>query len=80
MKRSTLFYDPRNDDCKKAKQLLRRTRFNFDLLDVTTNGISSYLFEDMRISTLPALYVFSKNKYKLYEGLDKIEALMKKGT
>lgn len=79
MKKSTLFYHPRNDACKKAKQLLRQSHFDFELLDVSENGISSYLFEDMRISTLPALYVFSRNTYKLYEGLDRIESLIRKG-
>lgn len=76
MKKSTLFYHPQNDDCKKAKQLLREKDFDFELLDVSANGISSYLFEDMRISLLPALYVFSRNKYRLYEGLEKIESLV----
>ena len=79
MKKSTLFYHPRNAECKKAKQLLRQSDFDFELLDVSENGISSYLFEDMRISTLPALYVFSRNRFRLYEGLDKIESLIKRG-
>ena len=78
MKKSTLFYHPQNADCKKAKRLLREGDFDFELLDVSTNGISSYLFEDMRISMLPTLYIFSRNKYRMYEGLEKIESLLKR--
>ena len=47
MKRNMLFYHPDNVDCKKAKQLLREKDFDFELLDVSTNGVSSYLFEEM---------------------------------
>lgn len=76
MKKSTLFYHPQNVDCKKAQRLLHKKRYDFELLDVSANGVSSYLFEDMRISRLPALYILSGNTYKIYEGLKKIEALL----
>lgn len=76
MKKSTLFYHPQNVDCKKAERLLSKGNYEFDVLDVSANGVSSYLFKDMRISRLPALYVISGHKYKVYEGLDKIEALL----
>ena len=78
MKKSTLFYHPKNADCKKAEKLLNKKKYDFDLSDVSANGTSSYLYKDMRISRLPALYVFSGNKYRVYEGLGKIEALLNK--
>ena len=76
MRKSTLFYHPDNVDCRKAQRLLHKKNYDFELLDVSANGVSSYLFEDMRISVLPALYVFSKNKCEICEGLDKIETMI----
>ena len=74
--KSTLFYDPQNVDCRRAARLLHKGLYKFDLLDISANGVSSYLFEDMRISKLPALYVVSAGTYKVYEGLDQIETLL----
>lgn len=76
MNKSTLYYHPKNADCRKAQRFLHKKKYDFEILDVSANGVSSYLFEDMRISKLPALYIVSENTYKIYEGLEKIEALL----
>ena len=77
MKKSILFYHPRDVGCKKAERLLHKNNYAFDLQDVTINGISSYLYEDMRIEKLPALFVISENNCRIYEGLDKIVDLLR---
>ena len=33
--------------CEKAKEILHKSNYNFDILDVSANGISAYLYEDM---------------------------------
>lgn len=77
MKRYTLFCHPQHVDSKRVERLLHRNNFKFHLSDVTTNGISSYIFKDMGISELPALCIFSGYKYKIYEGLDEIQDFVK---
>ena len=77
MKNYTFFYHPKDKNLdKKIYKLLDKKGIDCELLDVTSNGISSYLYKDMRIKTLPAFYVFSKNEHKIYQGRDKIEALL----
>jgi len=77
MNRYTLFCHPQHVDSKKAERLLHRYNLKFHLSDVTSNGISSYIFKDMGISELPALCIFSGYKYKLYEGFEEIQDFVK---
>ncbi len=78
MQKSTLFYHPRNPDCKKAQRLLHQQNHPFHLSDISANGASSYLLKDMDISELPALCVPSPQKYTVYQGLRKIEAYLRR--
>ena len=78
MNRYTLFLHPQHADSKKVERLLHRTNFDVHLSDVTSNGISSYIFKDLGISELPALCIFSEHHYKVYEGFEKIQSFVTK--
>lgn len=80
MARYTLFYHPHHVDSKKAERLLHIHNIKIRLSDVTTNGISSYIFKDMGISELPALCMFLRDKYEVYEGLEEIQAFVEQGV
>lgn len=79
MVKYTLFCHPHHVDSKRAALLMRNRNYKFHLSDVSANGISSYIRKDMGISELPALCVLSGYKYRLYEGLEKIEGFLTKG-
>ncbi len=74
----TLFLHPQHADSKKVERLLSRANFKIHLSDVTTNGVSSYIFKDLGISELPALCISSRHKYKVYEGFEKIQGFVAK--
>lgn len=78
MKRCTLFYQKKNRELIKIEKLLEKENIPCLLQDVTANGVASYLYHDMQITTLPALYLFANNKYKIFEGAGKIEAYLSK--
>jgi len=80
MARYILFYHPHHVDSKRAERLLYRYNFKIHLSNVTTNGISSYIFKDMGISELPALCIFLRDKYKVYEGLEEIQDFVEQGV
>jgi len=73
----TLYYHPKNPDSKKACKLLQKNKCDFSSLNVTMNGISSYLYKDTGISELPAIHVISDEGERTYEGIEAIETLVK---
>ncbi len=78
MERCTLFYQKRNNELRKIEKILDAKKVGCLLQDVTVNGVASYLYKDMQITTLPALYLFSNNKYQIFEGAGKIETYLSK--
>ena len=78
MDRCTLFIHPRHAASKKAERLLLKVNLDVHLSDVTSNGVSSYIFKDLGVSELPALYVFSGHNYRVYQGFSKIQDFVTK--
>ena len=78
MERCTLFYQRKSRELRKIERLLEKKNVSCLLQDVTANGVASYLYKDMQITTLPALYLFANNKYQILEGAGKIETYLSK--
>ena len=75
---NALFSNPKDRRCKRIERLLHRQSLDFDVIDATAERISAYLYKDMRITKLPALYMFSNNKHRIYEGCREIENFLSK--
>jgi len=78
MVRTTLFYNPKNKEYRQIRELLVEKSITFILQDATSKQVSMYLYQDMRIDTLPALYLYHNNRYRLYQGCDKIISALSK--
>jgi len=78
MELCTLFYQKKNRELRKIERLIENKNITCHFQDVTENGVASYLYHDMQITTLPALYLFANNKYRIFEGTGKIEAYLAK--
>lgn len=73
----TLFYNPKDKECKRIQKLLGNKRnFKLTLMDATSKDVSTHLYKDMRIDTLPALHLYHSNTYKVYQGCDQIKAFL----
>ncbi len=76
--KSMLFYNPGERSYRDIAKKLREKHIEHELLDATSSGISPYLYRDLLITKLPALYTLSRHKYRVYEGRKKIEAYLAK--
>lgn len=73
MERCTLFYYKKDREFKKIERLLEQKKIDCNFQDVKENGLVSYLFQDMQITTLPALHFYTNKRYQIFEGAAKIE-------
>ena len=64
MERCTLFYYKKDRELKKIEKLLEQKKINCNFQDVKENGLVSYLFQDMQITTLPALHFYTNNRIR----------------
>jgi len=74
--RNFLFYNPKDRACRLIQKKLKDNNLQFHLLDATSKSISSNLYRDMRITTLPALYSLSNSRHKVYQGYHRIESFI----
>jgi len=77
MVRGTIFYNPKDKECKEIQKIVnRKSNCDFTFLDATSKNISSHLYRDMNAESLPILYFYHKNSYKIYEGCDRIKLFL----
>ena len=78
MVKATLFYNPKNKEFIEIKKLLIEKNLTFIVQDATSKEVSMHLYHDMRIDELPAVYLYHNNKYRLYQGRDRIISALSK--
>ena len=78
MVKGTLFYNPKDKQHIQIQKLLTDKNLTVTLQDATSRQVSMFLYHDMTIDTLPALYLYHNSKYRLYQGFDKIKAALSK--
>jgi len=79
MVRGMIIINPRDRACKDIQKLVNtKKNCHFTVLDGTSRNVSSFLYRDMRVDTLPALYFQHKNSYKIYQGCNRIKSFLSK--
>ena len=77
MVKGTVFYNPKDKEGKEIEKICNQKRnCSFTFMDATSKDISSYLYQDMRINTLPALYLYYRRSYKVFQGSEKIKSFL----
>lgn len=73
----TIFYNPKDKECKEIKRIVtRKSNCSFTFVDATSRTISSHLYRDMNVESLPFLYFQYKNSYKIYQGCNRIKLFL----
>jgi len=78
--RNFLYHNPKDHSCRIIQKKLEDNKLRFHLVDATSKIISSHLYRDMRITTLPALYSLSNSGHKVYQGCHQIETFIGMST